>query len=94
VRGAGNGTIVSPFPVRSHARSSTDYDRQVYCWGLRYGDPAPVRPETARRLKGLSASGLQAIDAAGMASCRFLVSPDESEIYINEINTIPGFTAR
>jgi D-alanine-D-alanine ligase len=33
-----------------------------------------------------------AIDAAGMARVDFLVSADESEIWLSEINTIPGFT--
>jgi D-alanine-D-alanine ligase len=40
----------------------------------------------------LAVAAFEAIDAAGMARVDFLVSPDESEIWLNEINTIPGFT--
>lgn len=54
--------------------------------------PVEVRPETARALQRLSLGAFAAIDAAGMARVDFLVAPDESEIWLNEINTIPGFT--
>jgi D-alanine-D-alanine ligase len=54
--------------------------------------PASVRPETALTLQDCSLRAFAAIDAAGMARVDFLVSPDESEIWLSEINTIPGFT--
>jgi D-alanine-D-alanine ligase len=54
--------------------------------------PARVRPETARTLQSLAARAFEAIDCAGMARVDFLVSPDEDAIWVNEINTIPGFT--
>jgi D-alanine-D-alanine ligase len=54
--------------------------------------PAEVQPETARRLRRLAQAAFAAIDATGMARVDFFVSPDESEIWLNEINTIPGFT--
>ena len=54
--------------------------------------PAAVRSETARTLQALSLRAFEAIDAAGMARVDFLVSHDESAIWLNEINTIPGFT--
>jgi D-alanine-D-alanine ligase len=54
--------------------------------------PARVRQETARALQDLSLRAFAAIDAAGMARVDFLVAPDESAIWLSEINTIPGFT--
>jgi D-alanine-D-alanine ligase len=54
--------------------------------------PADVREETCRELQSLSVRAFTAIDAAGMARVDFLVSPDETEIWLSEINTIPGFT--
>jgi D-alanine-D-alanine ligase len=54
--------------------------------------PADVRPETARAIQLIALQSFSAIDAAGMARVDFLVSPDESEIWLSEINTIPGFT--
>jgi len=54
--------------------------------------PAVVREDTCRELQSLSLRAFTAIDAVGMARVDFLVSPDESEIWLSEINTIPGFT--
>jgi D-alanine-D-alanine ligase len=54
--------------------------------------PARVHAETAATLQALSLEAFSAIDGAGMSRVDFLVSPDESEIWLNEINTIPGFT--
>jgi D-alanine-D-alanine ligase len=54
--------------------------------------PAKVQVDTAKKLQALSREAFMAIDAAGMSRVDFLVSPDESEIWLNEINTIPGFT--
>ena len=54
--------------------------------------PASVRPETAERLKAMGRAAFQAIDGSGLARVDFFVSPDETVIYLNEINTMPGFT--
>ena len=40
--------------------------------------------------KRLSILAFKAIDCAGMARVDFLLSPDT--IFVNEVNTIPGFT--
>jgi D-alanine-D-alanine ligase len=54
--------------------------------------PAQVRDATARALQAISLQAFSSIDAAGMARVDFLVAPDESAIWLSEINTIPGFT--
>lgn len=54
--------------------------------------PASVRPETAERLKAMGRAAFQAIDGSGLARVDFFVSPDETVIFLNEINTMPGFT--
>jgi D-alanine-D-alanine ligase len=54
--------------------------------------PAHVRPDTETTLRNMALEAFAAIDSAGMARVDFLVSPDESEIWVSEINTIPGFT--
>jgi D-alanine-D-alanine ligase len=43
----------------------------------------------ARRL---AVQAYQAVDCAGMARVDFLLDRDTGELYLNEINTIPGFT--
>ena len=41
----------------------------------------------------MAVSGFRAIDCAGMARVDFLVTKRSHKIYLNEINTIPGFTS-
>ncbi len=55
--------------------------------------PAPLTPEEAERVRDLAVAAFRAIDGAGMARADFLVSPRDGRIYINELNTIPGFTS-
>lgn len=54
--------------------------------------PAPLPAETAARLQDLAIRAYRAIDCAGMARVDFLVDRDSGEVYLGEINTIPGFT--
>lgn len=69
-----------------------DYHAKYTEGAARLQVPANVRAETCREIQSLSLQAFSAIDAAGMARVDFLVSPDESEIWLSEINTIPGFT--
>jgi D-alanine-D-alanine ligase len=55
--------------------------------------PARVRPETTARLEQMAKDAFVAIDGAGLSRVDFFVGEkDEAVIYINEINTLPGFT--
>ena len=50
------------------------------------------RHETAEQLRKMAIKAYRAIDCAGMARVDFLLDRDSGEFYINEVNTIPGFT--
>lgn len=59
--------------------------------------PAPISAEMTERARDLAVRTYLAIDCAGMARVDFLLSgrqePDEGAVlYVNEVNTIPGFT--
>ena len=55
--------------------------------------PAPLAEETTQRLQKMATEAFLAVDAAGLSRVDFFVGrDDESRIYINEINTLPGFT--
>ncbi|MGC9334383.1 MAG: D-alanine--D-alanine ligase family protein [Anaerolineae bacterium] len=54
--------------------------------------PAPIPPVTAQRVRELAVQAYLAIDCAGMARADFLLERSTGEIYINELNTLPGFT--
>lgn len=54
--------------------------------------PAPIPPETTNLVQQLAIQAYVAIDCAGMARIDFLFDRKTGEVYINELNTIPGFT--
>jgi len=54
--------------------------------------PAPVPEETAGRIAQLAIKAYCAIDCAGMARVDFLLDRGTGELYLNEVNTLPGFT--
>ncbi len=54
--------------------------------------PAPLTPEQTRRVQELALAAYRAIDAAGMARVDFLMHRETGELFISEVNTIPGFT--
>jgi D-alanine-D-alanine ligase len=55
--------------------------------------PAEIPLETAKRIAELSVAAFKALDLRGMARVDFLARHDFSEVFVNEVNTIPGFTA-
>ena len=55
--------------------------------------PAPLSEEESSRVRELAVRAYLAIDCAGMARADFLLSGESGDLYVNELNTIPGFTA-
>ena len=53
--------------------------------------PAPLAPALASRIQRLAVAAFTAVACAGMARIDLFVRDDD--VWINEINTIPGFTA-
>jgi D-alanine-D-alanine ligase len=73
--------------------------REFYDFEAKYLDadseiviPARLPPETIAEIQRLAVEAFRALDCAGMARVDFLVDGQRSAIYLNEINTIPGFT--
>ena len=55
--------------------------------------PAPITDELTGRIKQLSIDAFQVVDGAGIARLDFLTRPESKEVYLNEINTMPGSLA-
>ncbi|RRD47498.1 D-alanine--D-alanine ligase family protein [Tessaracoccus sp. OH4464_COT-324] len=53
--------------------------------------PAVVEPEVAKRIQSLAKQAFRALDCEGLARADFFLTP-EGEVFINEVNTMPGFT--
>jgi D-alanine-D-alanine ligase len=55
--------------------------------------PAPLETAVSDEVRRLAVECFQAIDGAGMARVDFLQERSTGKLYINEINTLPGFTS-
>ena len=54
--------------------------------------PAKLEKELENKVRGIAIKAFKAIDGKGFARVDFFVDDKNNKIYINEINTIPGFT--
>ncbi len=52
--------------------------------------PAPLSDDLTLRIQEIARQAFRAIDGRGIARIDFLVRPDSGEIYLNELNTLPG----
>lgn len=74
------------------AREFYDYEAKYLDEGSKSLIPADLPEATVAEVRRLSIAAFRAIDAAGLARVDFLLSRDTGAIYVNEINTMPGFT--
>ncbi len=54
--------------------------------------PADLKPRELKEVQSLAIKAFEAVDCAGLARVDFLMEPATRKIYLNEINTMPGFT--
>jgi D-alanine-D-alanine ligase len=55
--------------------------------------PAPIPAEATARVRALALRAFMALDGAGLARVDFLMNGATGELFVNELNTMPGFTA-
>ncbi len=72
---------------------------EFYSYDAKYVDddseliiPAPISQELSDELRDVAVRAYKAIDSAGMARVDFLLDKKTGEYFLNEVNTIPGFT--
>jgi D-alanine-D-alanine ligase len=69
-----------------------DYEAKYADGGMELIVPPRISEESAARVQELAVASFVASDCEGMARVDFFVRPD-GEVVVNELNTIPGFTA-
>ncbi len=52
--------------------------------------PAPLSDELTAQIQNLAMQAFRAIDGRGIARIDFLVRPESGEVFLNELNTLPG----
>jgi len=73
--------------------------REFYSYESKYIDgtsglviPAPLPEEISECIREYAVRAYKAIDCAGLARVDFFVDKDTNKVYLNELNSIPGFT--
>ncbi len=74
------------------SREFYDYEAKYLDEGSKALIPAPLTEAQTEEVRSLAAAAFKAIDGAGMARVDFLLAGDSGVLYLNEVNTIPGFT--
>jgi D-alanine-D-alanine ligase len=54
--------------------------------------PAQIKPEISQEIRDLAIDAFKAIDITGLARVDFFLNQKTGQIWLNEVNTMPGFT--
>jgi D-alanine-D-alanine ligase len=75
------------------SREFYDYEDKYILGQAKFQLPANLPPDTTAELRRLAVECYRAVECEGMARVDFLLEGNTGRLYINEINTIPGFTS-
>jgi D-alanine-D-alanine ligase len=70
-----------------------DYDAKYLVEGSEAVIPAKLTKAEMKTVQRLAIAAFQAVDCTGLARVDFLIDPKSRKIFVNDINTMPGFTA-
>jgi D-alanine-D-alanine ligase len=71
-----------------------DYEAKYLSEGSGLIVPAMLTKAQTKEVRAMAIAAFKACDCAGLARVDFLMEPGKSgKIYVNEINTLPGFTS-
>ncbi len=95
------GVLGNREPVASLAGQVVSHLNDWYDWSSKYDEggsellvpPPTLTAEQCERAQQLAVEAFVATDCEGMARVDFFVRESDGEVVVNELNTIPGFTA-
>jgi D-alanine-D-alanine ligase len=70
-----------------------DYTAKYVDEGSQLIIPAKLTKAQTKKVQDLAVAAFKAVDGSGLARVDFLMDPKTGKIFLNEINTMPGFTA-
>lgn len=75
------------------------FDSEFYDYDTKYLEgraemhiPANIPLEISKTVQNLALKAFKALDCAGLSRVDFFYLPETGEVYLNEVNTMPGFT--
>ena len=74
------------------SREFYDYEAKYLDEGSKPLIPAPISDAQLAEVRRMAIAAYRAVDCAGMARVDFLMNGETGALYLNEVNTIPGFT--
>jgi D-alanine-D-alanine ligase len=69
-----------------------NYDAKYVHHGFHFVVPAEIPQSLSDELRRMSIQAFQALDLSGLARVDFFLDRDSGKVYLNEVNTLPGFT--
>ena len=69
-----------------------DYEKKYYDESTEFRIPCGLDPKIQDKIRTLALASYSALCCTGMARVDFLVDVDTEQVFVSEINTIPGFT--
>ena len=89
----GNGDPIASTPGEIlPSREFYSYESKYIDGTSGYDIPAKLPEETLEMIRAYAVQAYKAIDCAGMARVDFFVEKDTNKVYLNELNSLPGFT--
>ncbi len=90
----GNDDPIASMPGEiKPAHEFYDYEAKYFDERTQLIVPARIPDELIARVRELAIRAFRVVDCAGMARVDFLLAGETGELYVSEVNTIPGFTA-
>jgi D-alanine-D-alanine ligase len=74
-------------------REFYDYTAKYLEEGTALIIPAKLKPAQIKQIQELAVSAFRTLELSGMARVDFFLEKKGSKLYLNEVNTIPGFTS-
>jgi D-alanine-D-alanine ligase len=74
------------------SREFYDYEAKYLDEGSKSVIPAALTSDQVDAVQQMAIAAFRAVDGAGMSRVDFLLAGDRGELFVNEVNTIPGFT--
>ncbi len=81
-----------PGEIRAH-RKFYDYEAKYHDDSTELIIPADLEPEESEQLRAMAIAAFRALDGEGMARVDFLFDRQTRRAYVNELNSLPGFTS-
>ena len=85
--------------VEASTVGEIEVENAFYDYGAKYVDdssslhiPARIELNLAERVREMGMRAFRAVEACGLSRVDFFVGKNDGQTYINEINTMPGFT--